>query len=152
MPNWVANNLDIEGDVEQLRKFAEYEEGKFFENIMPLGEWDRSKSVEGWGTKWDVDPYHCELDEESSVLSVSFDSAWTPPINFYDYLQSKGFSVYASYYEPGQSFAGIYENGEDRSYEEFNEGFFQTVDGTELDACFAISEDLQSWDEEEEDD
>ena len=151
MPNWCYNNLDIEGDVEQLKRFAEYKEGKFFENIMPLGEWEYDKSLEGWGTKWDVDPIHCELDEDSKTLSVSFDSAWAPPINLYNYLQSQGFSLYATYYEPGMAFAGVYSDGENREYSEFDDDFFESDDGEELDACFSIREDSDDeWDDDDE--
>ena len=150
MPNWCQNNLDIEGDVEQLKQFAAYKESKFFENILPLGEWEYDKSLDGWGTKWDVDPHHCELDEDSGVLSVSFDSAWAPPINLYNYLQSKGFSLYATYYDPGMGFAGVYSDGENREYSEFDDDFFETSDGEELDGCFGIREDFEDWDDEDE--
>ena len=55
-----------------------------------------------------------EVDNE---LSMSFDSAWSPPLGFYERLVVLGFDVQASYFEPGMSFAGTWHNSVDNYYE-----------------------------------
>ena len=67
--------------------------------------------VANWGTKWDVEVMDCEFD--GTTLSTSFDSAWSPPIAFYEYLKTQGFEVSANYYEPGLDFAGTWIDGEE---------------------------------------
>lgn len=67
--------------------------------------------VSNWGTKWDVDPIDEQFDGET--LSLCFDSAWAPPITFYERLVEMGFEVSANYYEPGMCFAGEWVNGDD---------------------------------------
>ena len=78
-----------------------------------------------WGTKWDVgseDGDMCEEivpngndDEigETARWSFFFDTAWSPAIGIYDKLFEDGFEVYATYYEPGCDFAGIWDDGDD---------------------------------------
>jgi len=67
--------------------------------------------VANWGTKWDIDPVSEDFD--GVTLSLSFDSAWAPPVQFYEYLREQGFEVSANYYEPGMAYAGEWVNGED---------------------------------------
>jgi hypothetical protein len=81
-----------------------------------------------WGTKWDVetvDIYGVEetLDnlknstEAREVVSLSFDTPWRPPIEFYAALEKLGFSVDAYYYEPGCRFYGNYAEGCDNCFD-----------------------------------
>ena len=67
--------------------------------------------VENWGTKWD--PEVMSADFDGITLSLSFDSAWSPPIAFYEWLHENGYEVSATYYEPGMDYAGEWCMGDD---------------------------------------
>jgi len=71
--------------------------------------------INNWGTKWDVEATLIERTE--FMIKAVYDSAWAPPIVFYNYLCSIGFSVRALYYEPILNFCGIFDNGEDTYYD-----------------------------------
>jgi len=109
--------------------------------------------VANWGTKWDPDVQGAEFDGET--LSVSFDSAWSPPIGFYEYLVEQGYEVDANYYEPGMDFGGFWVDGDDNFIEGVSEIARDDEDNwseefRELDAIFGISEEVAMWDEDEE--
>lgn len=70
--------------------------------------WYEFKCAE-WGTKWDVDPDI--IDSTETSVTISFDSAWSPPIAAYDKLTALGFEIMATYYEAGMNFCGMYEDG-----------------------------------------
>ena len=78
-----------------------------------------------WGTKWDIgynsDHNNLALIEEDGAgdqfIEVSFDSAWSPPINAYDKLVDLGYGVDAYYYEPGMAFCGRYDECGDQYFE-----------------------------------
>lgn len=59
-----------------------------------------------WGTKWDVDTN--VYDETESSLSVSFDSAWSPPIELYRWINRQYPEVRLTwtYAEEGVGFQG----------------------------------------------
>lgn len=108
--------------------------------------------VANWGTKWDPEVMDCDYDGET--LTVSFDSAWAPPIKFYEWLVENGYEVNANYYEPGMDFGGFWVDGEDdliedvstharADEEEWDDNF------RELDNIYGIAEDIAMWDEEE---
>ena len=75
--------------------------------------------VEEWGTKWDIGKREYEeeliLDNANSFY-VSFESAWSPPVNAYAKLESMGFEIKAYYYEPGVGFCGAYMHSEDSEF------------------------------------
>jgi len=107
--------------------------------------------INEWGTKWDVggdDAIFTEHGENS--LTMSFDSAWAPPINAYIALEQLGFQVRAYYYEPGMQFCGIFEDG----YDEYYDLGGLTADEVEdqlpeaLDEMFYISGNIREWEEE----
>ena len=50
-------------------------------------------------------------------ITLSFTSAWAPPLMAYKSLLDQGFGVYATYYEPGIGFCGIWDNGDDQQYD-----------------------------------
>jgi hypothetical protein len=75
-------------------------------------KWDVDADPEqikrNWGTKWDVDADPEQIERAGDTLTVSFDSAWSPPIEAYNRLVEMGFEVQAYYNEFGMTFAGMY--------------------------------------------
>ncbi len=146
MPNWCMNKLTVEHeDPKQIDRFEKaYRDDWVIETFYPtprdpndptklLGEDEAVGAggmpawwnwrIKNWGTKWDIGckqgdgVYGTEPTRVDNELSMSFDSAWSPPLGFYERLVQLGFTVQASYFEPGMSFAGIWHNGEDDYYE-----------------------------------
>jgi hypothetical protein len=109
--------------------------------------------VNEWGTKWDVGDGQGIQTWDDHELIVYFDSAWSPPIAAYEKLLDLGFTVYATYYEPGCAFAGIFEDGNDDHYDlsEMDSGDVQQQLPPELDDAFGISESMAEYEAENED-
>ena len=121
-PNWCSNNLSLSHKDPAMisRAKAAFEEGKFFQEFVPLPE-DKNNDwyewrIEHWGTKWDV--YNGFIGMESAKeLELGFDTAWSPPVAFYKKMEELGFTVEARYREEGMGFIGEYYNGEDECYD-----------------------------------
>jgi hypothetical protein len=109
--------------------------------------------VAKWGTKWDVggDDYNTP-EVENGQLTLSFDSAWSPPIGAYEKLCDLGFSVRGYYYESGMAFCGVWDDGFDDFYEIGGQTWEQVRDEIPeaLDEMFCISENIQEWAAEKE--
>jgi hypothetical protein len=85
--------------------------------------------VAEWGTKWEPrmdETIPFELD--GHVLTMWFDTAWSPPIPIYHALEAMGFDVEATYIECGMGFVGHYRAGTDTT-EDFDQ--FSTIDEPE---------------------
>jgi hypothetical protein len=142
MPNWCANNVTItHDDPAKLNELVDaYKRGELMEHFMPtprdpndptqlLGAgkpvtFDSSKDwyswrVNNWGTKWDVGGEDAFVDRpDQNTVVLSFDSAWSPPIEFYSFMTYlQGFDIRASYFEPGMCFCGDWIDGMDNYYE-----------------------------------
>jgi hypothetical protein len=104
--------------------------------------------VNEWGTKWDTECHSVDTYEEHpDTLEAVFDTAWAPPVPFYEKLERMGFQVEAKYYEPGMGFAGMYSDGCDDYYELSGmsaEDVEQKIP-EELDAEFGISDSMYEW-------
>lgn len=110
--------------------------------------------VGAWGTKWDIglDGSYGEAVEiqEDGRLTLSFDSAWSPPTEAYDKLLVLGFQVRAYYYESGMCFAGLYDDGHD-DYYEFGDMTSDEVEDelpAALNDMFGISEGMVEYEAE----
>jgi len=119
MPNWCMNSLTVSHtDKDMVQKFADaYNTGNVCQQFIPMPEGEDwySWNVSNWGTKWDFGKG--ELDDPVTIkdgkVNISFETAWSPPIQFYDYLVDLGYNVDATYFEPGMGFCGVYFNGDD---------------------------------------
>jgi len=109
--------------------------------------------VNEWGTKWDVGDGSGIQTWDEHELIVYFDSAWSPPVQAYGRLIDLGFTVYATYYEPGSAFAGIWEDGNDDYYDlsGMDSGDVKQQLPQELDDAFGISDAMADWEAENED-
>ena len=110
--------------------------------------------VNEWGTKWDVggDDQGPAQDIPGGLI-MCFDSAWSPPIQAYEKMLDLGFSIRASYYEPGMCFAGIWEDGDDDYYDLSNMNSQQVREELpeHLDEAYGISECMEEYEAEEQD-
>jgi hypothetical protein len=109
--------------------------------------------INEWGTKWDVGNGAGIQTWDDHELVVYFDSAWSPPIAAYERLLDLGFTVYATYYEPGCAFAGVWDNGYDDHYNLSDMSSQDVIDGLpeELDEAYGISESMAEWEAENQD-
>ena len=163
MPNWCSNVVVVShADKSKLDEFRQAavnnqtnKEAGFMNVLCPqpadVGDNWYDWNVANWGTKWDVDVFLTEGLDES--VTLSFESAWAPPIEFFRHLTEQGYNVKAYYYESGMGFAGIYDNGQDEEYS--LEGDADDVEATipqELDEMFNIVGNMRDWEEENMDD
>ena len=156
MPNWCFNSATFSHeDPEQVAALAAaFNEGKPMMTFMPppSKEWEYGWCAENWGTKWDVEAGD-QADLDENTVSVFFDSAWAPPIGFYRHMVDQGWSVDATYHEPGMTFAGHFEEGEDHYYEYSfeDENWRDAIDDSEvLEILEQEYENYLMWKEEEE--
>ena len=179
MPNWCSNTVRLthEDPAMIIRARDALTNGKFFNEFVPvpkqLAETAASSQtdeevtkaniekygyaswydfcVNEWGTKWDTEAHSVDTyDEHPNTLDAVFDTAWAPPIQFYEKLERMGFQVEAKYYESGMCFAGMYENGSD-DYYELGTMSAEDVECTipeELDAEFGISDSMYQYEQD----
>ena len=144
MPNWCSNNFEVTGSKEQIDAFEKHlidtNGADWFDYFLPtpaelkdttspnkdednfdalmqkygVSDW-YSWNVNNWGTKWNCSA--ADFGRVEDTISFYFDSAWSPPIALYEFIESEGLSVRASYYEPGMCFVGEYSEGFDDTYE-----------------------------------
>jgi hypothetical protein len=94
-----------------------------------------------------------EISDDGKTLTVSFDSAWAPPIAAYEKMQEQGFELCAMYYEPGCAFVGRWDDGYDDYYDlsGMSSDEVEKLLPTELDEYFGISESISEYEESEKD-
>lgn len=129
MPNWCMNNIKItHSSPEKLAEFVDaYNNGAVCEHFVPQPKDLDSEDCFGpegwytwrcnnWGTKWDFgkEEGHNRAKIVNNEVSISIETAWSPPIELYNNLQDKGYNIHATYWEPGMAFCGTYKNGRDK--------------------------------------
>jgi hypothetical protein len=132
MPNWCSNNIVVtHAKPEKLQEFVDaYNNGAVCEHFMPQPKDLDSEDCFGpngwytwrcnnWGVKWDFGKE--EHDSRAKIVndevSISFSTAWSPPIELYHHLQDEGYEIKATYWEPGMAFCGWYKDGEENTIE-----------------------------------
>ena len=107
--------------------------------------------VQEWGTKWDVGRDGYINAEDPNYLSLSFQSAWSPPIDAYKKLEAMGFDVWAIYYESGMMFCGAYGQGADEFYDiDAGSEWVKENIPSYLDHAFGISDGMAEWEDDNE--
>lgn len=164
MPNWCNNYATLTGPKEkidqlivEMKKSDERDSPYEILNVLRPRPADQEENwyswnVENWGTKWDISLAGYEIVDETTV-TLSFDSAWSPPTCIYEFLVGEGWNVDAYYYEPGMAFCGRYQDGYDDYYEysDMSADEIEEEIPSEINEMFGISEDVRSWQEDNED-
>jgi hypothetical protein len=162
MPNWCDNTAKIEGPVDLMYDLAHAiarDEMLSFMAPLPTNEWEYGTAVDVWGTKWDTGSSegYMEHNIQDGIIEVNFQTAWGPPIQAYDKFLEKHpeVTITASYYESGNNFGGMYEDGEEHHREDMphsKDSLWETDPVlVELDQHWNIREQMMEWEEENED-
>ena len=148
MPNWCSNTLMVSHkDTAMIDRVENaVNADSLFEEFAPLGEWQYDAAVEKWGTKWDINSGDV-IDRNENSITVSFMTAWSPPINFYDELLAQGFEVHAEYFEPGVCFVGKYIDGVDEEYSFQYTHLLEEIP-EDLVENWGIRDMMEDWDED----
>ena len=162
MPNWCMNAVTLRhADPAMIERAARaFDAGALLNEFHPMpkelleGDGWYGWAVSNWGTKWDVGGDGRDPIKDPNVLELSFESAWSPPIEAYNHMVEMGFEIEAHYYEPGIAFFGTYTGAGDEVFEDTID--FSSMDADtirkefpEQDECWNISEWLEESANEE---
>lgn len=129
MPNWCSNVVTISHEDKEKIDILEKEFSKDNENCKPFtllrpmpDEYKEGDSwymwnVTNWGTKWE--PSVGDVTRvDDNTLTVIMDTAWSPPVTLYEYMESDlDYTIEAYYEECGMAFCGQFTDGFDECYE-----------------------------------
>ena len=133
-----------EGYAAELQKFTEELNKKYF-GYRDWYDWN----LANWGTKWDICDAMPSRQNEHTIY-INFNTAWSPPIGFYEKMAELGFTIDAIYYEPGMCFCGSWEDGIDECFKiDGNSDWVRKHIPQGIDNEFAISETMALYEEEE---
>jgi hypothetical protein len=162
MPNWCENETDITGPKDVIDNILaisrvnrmEDDLGEHFFSMRALHpipddvDW-YSWCIENWGTKWDIaNPYvGVTQDKDTATINLSYDTAWSPPIEFFQYLSRKfpDITISTKYYEPGMEFIGerTFSNGKSKgTHKNMNKTMWKKLG-------FKVVEGQVDWDSKE---
>ena len=107
-------------------------------------------NIAHWGTKWDLcDPTITRLDD--NTVEIHCQTAWSPPDEALKTLMVMGYDVRALYVGEGYEYAGIWDNGDDDYYQNFqNSEHARATLPQELDDEFSISDNMAEYERENE--
>lgn len=130
MPNYCWNTVTITGDKKTIKSlvkiFDSYENYEYF-NDFCNAFLKKSKEVTDkleyyhYGTKWW--DFHVSHEENGTVIDITGDSAWSPPLRLLEELSLKyNLEISGEYNEPGMNFAGKYviNNGHYETHDEYS--------------------------------
>jgi hypothetical protein len=119
MPNWCKNVAVFHHpDNEMMYKLKEaISNNELLNSFIPRDvnneDW-YNWCIDNWGTKWDI--IIDKVKTENKDVEIIFESAWTPPINFYNTMAEKGFHIKAAYLEIDMLLVGEFINGEHKHF------------------------------------
>ena len=95
MPNWCENSVTIHGSTDKINELENVLIGyidhdrDFFGYYVPVDEEDKNAIGQSniWGTKWEPDIWDWSRDD--NVITISMNTAWGPPIQFYEQMEEK---------------------------------------------------------------
>lgn len=148
MPNDCYNIIDCirHDDSEMIKRLKESlirEPPSFFAEFIPFTKNSTPKSY--WGTKWDVYDANVEKETENS-LQISFNTAWSPPLQAYIRLKKIGFIIDAMFMESGCDFCGYWKDGVETIFENVSEN----IDKVPEEFHYYFCNDEEEEEEEEE--
>ena len=153
MPNWCYNTLTLtHTDPTMIQRAVDgYNRGALFHEFVPCPDNEDWYSFNNanWGTKWDVGDSGFTVEAGATTVTMTFDTAWSPPVAFYQVLDQLGFFVDAYYYEPGMSFCGHYTtDGGDEYYEITGDSdWVEENIPSDMNEVFSISESMAEWED-----
>ena len=122
MPNWCYNNVKISFDSENEQELRDAidSDKDLFSQFHPMPETEDKEAwygwnIANWGTKWDAAPF--DIEWEDDCVNFRLETAWSPPIHFYEKMEELGYDIEAYYLEEGMAFCGQYMDGNDDFYE-----------------------------------
>lgn len=139
MPNWCLNKVvirDLKGSKKTKEKMDAvihalnlcniHDSLEFFDSIVPRPkvynddwyEWN----VKNWGTKWGAKELFFNVYDNRDGVTITFDTAWSPPTPVLDAICELGLDVKADFWEHEGGYKGTYDNGVVESKERPEEG------------------------------
>lgn len=154
MPNWCQNRVIFEHeDPTQVKRLVKaFEDECPFAEFVPIADEENwyDWCLANWGTKWDVSSSDL-LAADDKHINISFDTAWSPPIEWYEKMTKMGWKISAYYHESGVGYCGTYtdESGNEEFPIEGNSSWVKENVPLDIDHMFSISEQMEQWEKEE---